>query len=81
MEFLGAYVKEAPECEGLSSFVKENFSSLRQQIEILVKFRAGRIQQREDVTLSDIYTAFGENIRSVRRIRGGRLPTMEMRHA
>ena len=35
-----------------------------------------------DIVLQvDIYTAFGENIRLVRRIRGGRLPTMEMRHA
>ncbi len=69
-DILGAYVKEAPECEGLSSFVKENFSSLRQQIEILVKFRAGRIQQREDVTLSDIYTAFGENEGFGQRMQG-----------
>lgn len=63
-------IKDTPECQNMPSFLKESFSSLRQHVEILAKFRAGRLEQREDITLSEIYDVFRENYGFDKRIQG-----------
>lgn len=55
------YINEDENDLKLSKYVRENFRFLRRQSEILTKFRAGRLEKREDVSLSEIYATFGLN--------------------